>query len=130
MSGRPSSFTQEIADEICARLSDGQSMRSICREESMPCMTTVFKWLRENEGFAQQYARAKDETADAMSEDILDIADDVTEDPQSRRVRIDARKWIASKLKPKKYGDKLDLNADIKGSLAVTIAAGPKDERV
>ncbi len=120
MSGRPSSFTQEIADEICARLSDGRSMRSICREESMPCMTTVFKWLRDNEGFAQQYARAKDETADAMSEDILDIADDVTEDPQSRRVRIDARKWIASKLKPKKYGDKLDVNAELRGSITVT----------
>jgi hypothetical protein len=105
---RPSEFTAEIANEICAQLSDGKSLRAICRQESMPSATTVFNWLRLQPGFVEQYARAKEESADAMADDILDIADDKDEDAQSRRVRIDARKWIASKLKPKKYGDKVE----------------------
>jgi hypothetical protein len=105
---RPSDFTQELADQICAQLSDGQSLRAVCRQESMPSATSVFNWLRSNRSFLEQYARAKEESADAMADDILDIADDKAEDAQSRRVRIDARKWIASKLKPKRYGDKVE----------------------
>lgn len=109
---RPSEYTQEKADTICGLLSDGMSLRSICRDESMPSVPTVFKWMRDYPEFLNQYARAKGESADAMTEDILEIADDKTEDANSRRVRIDARKWIASKLKPKKYGDKLELAGD------------------
>jgi hypothetical protein len=105
---RPTDFTQDLADEICAQLSDGKSLRAVCRQESMPSATSVFNWLRSNSRFLEQYARAKEESADSMADDILDIADDKAEDAQSRRVRIDARKWIASKLKPKKYGDKVE----------------------
>lgn len=104
---RPSDYTQELTDVICAELASGKSLRAICREESMPCMTTVFKWLREKPEFAQQYTRAREEQADTHADEILEIADSVDEDANSRRVRVDARKWIASKLKPKKYGDKL-----------------------
>lgn len=105
---RPSDYTQELADEICSQLSDGKSLRAVCRQESMPSARTIFNWLRTKPEFMHQYAKAKEESADAMADDILDIADDKDEDAQSRRVRIDARKWIASKLKPKKYGDKID----------------------
>jgi hypothetical protein len=105
---RPSEYTTEIADLICTQLSDGLSLRAVCRQEGMPDKTTVFKWLRERPEFLAQYARAKEESADAMADEILEIADNPEEDAQSRRVRIDARKWIASKLKPKKYGDKID----------------------
>ena len=127
--GRPSLYTKELADLICERLASGESMRSISRDDDMPCMATMFKWLRENEEFSQQYARAKAESADALVEEMLDIADDGTNDwmekhgkddagwiengehIQRSRVRIDTRKWIASKLKPKKYGEKLDLTS-------------------
>ena len=125
--GRPSDFTQEIADLICGQLASGLSMRTVCKAEDMPDMTTVFRWIRTNEEFRQQYEKAKEECADALAEEMLDIADDGTNDWMERidkdgmpvgyvlngehvqrsRLRLDARKWIASKLKPKKYGDKI-----------------------
>lgn len=128
--GRPSIFTQELADEICLELSEGKSMRTVCAQEHMPAMSTVFKWLRENKAFSEQYARAKEESADAMIEEMLEIADDGTNDLMTitrgdheynvenrevtnrSRLRVDTRKWIASKLKPKRYGDKLDVTTD------------------
>ncbi len=128
LGGRPSNYTQELADKICSLLSEGISLRTICLEEGMPDKSTVFKWFRTQPGFVDQYARAKEESADAMSEDILDIADDGTNDLmwikrggedvqvpdnevlQRSRLRVDTRKWIMSKMKPKKYGDKLDLS--------------------
>ena len=128
--GRPTDYTPELADLVCARLAEGESMRSIGRDESMPCTTSLFKWLREIPEFAQQYAKAKEESADAMAEDSLDIADNQLEQPlivdglplqidgkvvmvkdavsvNHAKLRIDTRKWYASKLKPKKYGDRV-----------------------
>lgn len=123
--GRPSSYSQEIADRICSELAEGKSMRAVCREEGMPSMQTVFSWLRTKPDFLEQYTRAKDEAADALVDEMLDIADEATNDwmevhdkdnPGYRlngeainrsRLRVDTRKWIASKLKPKKYGDKV-----------------------
>lgn len=97
----------------------------------MPGKTTVFRWLREIEQFRHQYTRAKEESADALADEMLDIADDSTNDWMERqlkdgsiervpdqenigrsRLRVDTRKWIASKLKPKKYGEKLALGGD------------------
>lgn len=100
-------------------------MRTVCLADDMPGVTTVFKWIRENEEFAKQYARATEERTEAMAEDILDISDDGTNDwmevngrdvPDSEaiqrsKLRVDTRKWIMSKMKPKKYGDKLDLTS-------------------
>lgn len=123
MIGRPSIFTQDKADAVCAELAQGRSLRSVCKDDDMPSMTTVFKWLREREDFAQQYARAKDECADALVEEMLDIADTPLEGVRTktsedgveetredmlghRRLQVDTRKWIASKLKPKKYGER------------------------
>lgn len=78
----------------------------------MPAASTIFKWLASNEEFAEQYARAKEAQADAMADEIVDIADgDNGADPQRDRLRVDARKWVAAKLKPKKYGDKLDVTS-------------------
>ena len=128
--GRPTLYSDELADHICERLADGESMRSICRSDDMPCLSTVFKWLRENDTFSQQYAIAKEECADALVEDMLDIADNQVDQPlvvdgvpmvldgkmvmikdavsvNHARLRVDTRKWAASKLKPKKYGDKV-----------------------
>lgn len=122
--GRPSGYTQEIADEICTQLAEGNSLRTVCKAESMPCVKTVFTWLRIYPEFLQQYEKAKEESADLHAEDMLDIADNGSNDWMSAndpenpgfklngehinrsRLRVDTRKWIASKLKPKKYGDK------------------------
>lgn len=118
--GRPSEFTQEIAERICAELALGKSLRTVCKGEDMPAIATIFNWFRTQEGFVEQYARAKEESSDALVEEMLDIADDAPlkvtgmDKSDSARVhaeamRVDTRKWIASKLKPKKYGDRLDL---------------------
>lgn len=88
----------------------GESMRSIVSDDEMPCMTTVFKWLREKADFAQQYARAKEEGAESFADRITDIGIGTLEgkyDPQAARVAVDSLKWAASKLKPKKYGDRV-----------------------
>ena len=124
--GRPSDFTQETADRICAQLAEGKSLRTICKADDMPSCVTVYAWLRLHDEFLKQYTRAKEDSADALAEEMLDIADDGTNDwydqqitegvvlkkPDTEhinrsRLRVDTRKWIASKLKPKKYGDKV-----------------------
>ena len=136
--GRPSSFTQEIADEICERISDGESLRSICSEERLPNKATIFRWLGANKNFSDQYTRAREVQADALFDDVLSIADDGRNDWVERKdqedanlgwrengeairrsqLRIDARKWMAGKLRPKKYGDKLELEHGVTDGLS------------
>ena len=122
--GRPSDYTPELADKICAQLADGDSMRTVCKPDDMPNKTTVFKWLRIHEEFNNQYVKAKEESADEINDEKLEIDDNYNNDwmeangdsegyringeaVQRSRLRIDSRKWLASKLKPKKYGDKI-----------------------
>lgn len=111
--GRPSGFTQAIADKICERIAAGESLRAICRDQNMPGLTSVWKWLGKHEDFGKQYARAREEQAETLADEIVAIADngDLTSD--DRRIRVDARKWVASKLKPKQYGDRVDVNAQV-----------------
>lgn len=128
MAGK-TTFTQDKADAICERIADGQSLRTICADEGMPSTSTVCKWLAEQPSFSEQYARARELQADALFDEILEIADDGSNDWMERKnadnqsigwrengealrrsaLRVDARKWMAGKLKPKKYGDKLEL---------------------
>lgn len=144
--GRPSEYTQEIADKICEQLAIGTSLRTVCLADEMPAIRTVFNWFRTYPDFLQQYARAKEESADAMSEEILDIADDGSNDLMTiqkgnveyevenkevvnrSRLRVDTRKWIMSKMKPKKYGDKLDLTSDGKALPAPIYGGASKKE--
>ncbi len=115
---------------ICERIAGGESLRQILEADGMPASSTVFMWLADDSTFSEQYARAREAQADAVFDDILSIADDGTNDWMERKnsdgqnigwqengealrrsqLRIDARKWMAGKLKPKKYGDKLDIN--------------------
>lgn len=124
--GRPSSYTQEMANTICEQIAEGQSLRSICQAEDMPAKSTVFKWLTQNKDFADQYARARETQADAIFDEILSIADEKSVELiygegeeqevvevrldstaiQRNRLRVDARKWMAGKLRPKVYGEK------------------------
>lgn len=100
---------QAVMGEICTRLVDGESLRKICRDEHMPAISTVMLWLTQDETLSEQYARAKTEQADTIFQEVLDIADSATnEDVQVARLKIDARKWMAGKLKPKVYGEKID----------------------
>jgi hypothetical protein len=113
---KPFQYDEAIGDEICERLLEGESLRTIAKDEHMPAASTIFKWLVNNEDFAEQYARAKEAQADVMADEIVDIADGRKSmqdgcDPDVNRDRlsVDARKWVAAKLKPKKYGDKIDV---------------------
>lgn len=106
---RPSDFTQETADLICALLLEGESLRSICAMDGMPDKATVFRWLAAKPAFRDQYAKAKEDQAEALADEIVAIADDQDEDVQRSRLRVDARKWVAAKLLPKKYGERGSL---------------------
>lgn len=132
-------YPKDIADQICEKIADGESLRTICEEEGMPSKTTVFRWLADDEQFRDQYARAREMQADAIFDDILSIADDGRNDWMLRKygdderyvengealrrsaLRIDARKWMAGKLRPKKYGDKLDVEHNGKVSFEITV---------
>jgi hypothetical protein len=134
--GRPSKYSPELADKICAALAEGKPMTKVAPELDVG-LPTVYRWLAENPEFRDRYARAREDQADTLADDILSIAD---EDPkilfdeikgedvyrvdgaavQHQRNRIEARKWIASKLKPKKYGERQQIDVD--GSLTVAEA--------
>lgn len=115
--GRPNIYSEELFDRICGLLAKGWSLAKICRQEEMPNPDTVYTWLRTTPGLSDRYARAKEDSADVLAEQINDIADTDPErddagkidpgDVNNRRLRIDARKWVAAKLKPKKYGDRI-----------------------
>ena len=125
--GRPSSFTQHIADLICVRIAEGESLRKICEDDDMPDRVTIYRWLAADPDFCNQYTRAREDQADTLADEIIAIADEqpeviaVTNKKtgaliehkldgaflQWQKNRMDARKWTAMKLKPKKYGDRI-----------------------
>lgn len=127
--GRPKIFTQAAADEICKQISiSSKSLRTICNDEKLPCVSTVLNWLNSNTEFLAQYTRAKEMQADFLADEMMEIADDSNGDLAGvdkygnpienkefinrSRLRVDTRKWIASKLKPKKYADRVDLTTN------------------
>lgn len=107
-------FTKAIAKKICDRIAAGESLRSVCEDSAMPSKSTVLSWVNgtvkvaANAGFPDQYERARKAQADAFADEIVHIADTEV-DPQKARVRIDARRWVAGKQRPKKYGDKVNM---------------------
>jgi hypothetical protein len=122
MAGK-SSYTPELADLICDRIANGESLRAICNDDEVPVKaSTVCLWLKDHPEFAEQYTRAREIQADKLFDEILEIADeregDTVETPDGRelvnhdaiaraKLRVDARKWMAGKLRPKVYGDKI-----------------------
>lgn len=118
-------FDQEIADKICQLIvTSNVGIVKILKDNDLPSWWTISKWLNENDTFAIQYARAREAQADFLAGEITEIADDSKNDTiiddkgreqinsewvNRSRLRVDARKWQASKLAPKKYGDRLDL---------------------
>lgn len=110
-------YPPEIRDAILERIAGGESLSAICRSEDMPGMSVVFTWLKADSDFSEKYARAREAQADALFDDILRIADDPDEDPRRSKLRIDARMWAASKLKPKVYGDKIEQTHQVGDSV-------------
>lgn len=111
MPGRPGPYSDVVAEEIVRRLMEGESMRTICLDSDMPHRSTVIRWMADDDAFATKCARARELQADAIFDEMQEIADSGNpEDVQRAKLRISTMQWRASKLAPKKYGDKLDLN--------------------
>lgn len=118
--GRSSTYSQTIADAICERLLEGESLVDICEHSAMPSRATVYRWMDENAEFETRCARAREGQADYMDALILRTANGTTADSaQADRVKISAYQWRASKLSPKRYGDKQEIthsgSVDVRG---------------
>ncbi|RDJ12427.1 terminase small subunit protein [Rhizobium grahamii] len=143
---RPSDYTEELASKICELIADGKSLRSICQDEEMPSKSTVFSWLADQRysSFRTKYALAREAQADTLFDEMLDIADDGSNDWMEKNfgeetrwvengeamrrsdIRIKTRQWMAAKMRPKVYGDRLDL--DVKGNVGFVVGARPITE--
>lgn len=120
--GRPSTFTPALAAEICKRIATGEPLRTICQDPRIPCRQTVIAWTDRDAAFRESYLRAREHGADAIADDCLRIADDLTEEPQSRRVRVETRLKLLSKWMPKRYGERMELEST--GQQTVRIVIG------
>lgn len=130
--GRPSGYNAEIAAEICEAIAtNAKGLRALCAEnDNWPSIRTVVAWLAKHEDFQRQYARAKELQMEHMQDDILDISDEENGDAyieydkdgkpvakidgqaiQRSKLRVETRKWLMSKLAPKKYGDRIDVTS-------------------
>src|SRR5689334_13547559 len=125
--GRPTVYTAKVAMEICTLIATGMPLTKICRREGMPCLATVYNWLLSpdhrlgEKSFLDMYTLAREDQADTLADEIIEIADDGRNDTyvdgngntrenrdvtNRSRLRVDARKWVAAKLKPRKYSDR------------------------
>jgi len=113
--GRPSKFTPKLATTICDRIAKGESVRRITEDKDMPSGAAIYRWLEGNVRFREQYTHAREKQADFWAEQIIEISDATEDDKkdgqvdhehiQRSRLRVDSRKWLAGKLRPKVYGD-------------------------
>ena len=109
MEGRPTDYTEDLANDFCSRIALGRSLRSVVSDNDMPSHQTVYNWLGKYPYFVEQYTRAKTDSADADADRIENIAEKVLTgeyEPQQARVAMDAYKWTAGKKRPKKYGER------------------------
>ena len=135
--GAPTTYNTHIATVICIRIAEGESLKQILRTEGMPVQSAVYEWLLRHPEFAEQYTRAREEQADTLADEIIAIADESPETVEVRdkegnvidikidsgyvgyqKQRIEARKWTAMKLKPKKYGDRVAVEG-VEGGAAI-----------
>jgi hypothetical protein len=121
-------FSQELFDTILSRIEEGESLVKICKDDNMPSKSGFYKWLKEFPELVDKYAHACEARADKIFEEIIEIADDSSNDfirvekgesienkewVNRSKLRVDARKWVLAKMQPKKYGDKIDVNNKI-----------------
>ena len=124
--GRPTKYDINLAYKICTRIAHGEPLIKICQEEDMPHVSSVYLWLSRFSEFSDMYAKAREDQADTLADEIQAIADAepkvIVDDAGNAkydsahinwmRLRMDARKWVAAKLKPRKYGDRVELAGD------------------
>lgn len=132
MIGRPRAITEAIIERLCLAIAGGSTIRQACAEDGMPAASTVYLELARNAAFSEQYARAREAQLTRWEDEILEIADDGTNDWTERQIsaddtirvvdhehiarsklRTDTRKWIMSKRLPAKYGDRLELSGEV-----------------
>lgn len=124
---KPAYDAAALKSVISDRLGKGESLHTILKSDGMPSFSVVFGWIANDSQFAEQYARAREAQADKMAAEILEISDtpvigikkktdetgkvEVTEADmiEHRRLQVDARKWLAARMAPKKYGDKMGI---------------------
>lgn len=142
--GRPTVFTQELADHICARIAEGESLRSVCRDENIPPTGTILRWVAQNEVFREQYEAAMEQRAEYLFEEMFEIADETKLDtietetgerPNAEwisrsRLRVDVRKWALSKMMPKKYGDRIQHANDPDNPLLANLSEEDLGRRI
>jgi hypothetical protein len=131
---------ENVFESILIQIKDGKSVRSILKQKGMPHRSTFDKWLDEDEKKIDQYARALEDRAELKFESIeADYMEEPQRDPKSgnidsawvslQRLKIDAKKWELSKLMPKKYGDRLDIDNKHSGSInIISLGNGTKPE--
>lgn len=108
--GRPSEYTDEEGDDICAWIAGGGSLRAWCRQNSR-AIETVYRWMRQDARFHARYAQAHEDRADTLADEMIEIADDSAvnasiEGVAAAKLRVETRRFIASKLRPQKWGEK------------------------
>lgn len=142
--GRPSVFTQDLADHICARMAEGESLRSICRDDNIPHVGTILRWVAQNQLFREQYDAAMEQRAEYLFEEMFEIADETQLDtietetgdrPNAEwisrsRLRVDVRKWALSKMMPKKYGDRIQHANDPENPLLSNLSEEDLGRRI
>lgn len=135
--GRPAIYKPELAAEFCRRIREGRSERSVCKDADMPSEDTIERWEQRDPDFSGQYARAREARAALLVEQSMEIVDGLGDAPtseqiQAARLRVDTRKWFASKLAPKKYGERLQtdatVTANVTGDFTHRLAAMTDDE--
>lgn len=138
--GRPPfKYSEELANKICELIStSNKGLHTICKEnKEFPSYTVIYEWLNKNKIFADKYARAKETQADFLADEIIEIADHSGEDHtpftgknvvDRDKLRVDARKWVAAKLKPKKYGDRIQQDISNEDGSLQNLTNLPLDE--
>lgn len=122
--GRPSGYSAEKAEDICAHLANGGLLIEWCRREGNPSVATVYRWMEAHKDFREAYARAREVGLHVMAEEVIAVSDDNSGDwrkddkgndivdhehVQRSRLRVDSRKWLTSKLLARQYGDKVQV---------------------
>ncbi len=140
--GRPADYTDELANKICDLIAcSNKGLATICKDEKLPARSTIYEWIDKHKEFSDKYARAREDQADFLAEEILEIADDSSRDTKTikgkdgkdievedtewtnrSKLRVDARKWTAARLCSKRWGDK--VQTEHSGSLAIVPITG------
>jgi len=128
--GRPSTYTEEIGEEICARIADGMTVRQMDATPGMPTQRALYRWLEQYPDFSRRYARAREMSGQASESKIVAIQDELRAgriDANQARVLLDAERWLAAKRAPRTHGDRVEVehSGQIDQGIKVVLSFGP-----